>query len=163
MLPGGRGASTACDTLAACAGQGLIEGKAAEGTPIICDVRDVAAAHVAAAETPAASGRYIVSQRAPITPRVVSEVYRVRHQAAVVQSWYDGQSVDLRKGPACLKRATPAVSLMTATVVCQPAIWPKEEHMRRRAFQSLRFQTCRRATGMCGNASTTAARSASWG
>lgn len=58
--------------------QGLIEGKAAEGTPIICDVRDVAAAHVAAAETPGASGRYIVSQRAPITPSFVSEVLRVR-------------------------------------------------------------------------------------
>lgn len=62
--------------------QGLIEGKPAEGTPIICDVRDVAAAHVAAAERPAASGRYIVSQRAPITPSFVSEVLRVSRSLA---------------------------------------------------------------------------------
>lgn len=57
--------------------QGLIEGKAAEGTPIICDVRDVACAHVAAAERPSASGRYIVSQRAPITPSFVSQTLMV--------------------------------------------------------------------------------------
>ncbi|KAK9807370.1 hypothetical protein WJX73_008107 [Symbiochloris irregularis] len=37
----------------------LLEGQPPSGTPIICDVRDVARAHVLAAETPSASGRYI--------------------------------------------------------------------------------------------------------
>ena len=37
--------------------QGLLEGQAPSGTPIICDVRDVARAHILAAETPSASGR----------------------------------------------------------------------------------------------------------
>ena len=64
--------------------QGLIEGKAAEGTPNICDVRDVASAHVAAAERPSASGRYIVSQRAPITPSFVSQTLRVCSPRALV-------------------------------------------------------------------------------
>ena len=63
--------------------QGLVEGKAAEGTPIICDVRDVACAHVAAAERPSASGRYIVSQRAPITPSFVSQTLRVCRPCAL--------------------------------------------------------------------------------
>ena len=49
-----------------------------EGTPLICDVRDVAAAHVLAAETPSASGRYIVSQRTPVTATYLSKVLRVR-------------------------------------------------------------------------------------
>ena len=57
--------------------QGLAEGKPAQGTPLICDVRDVAAAHVAAAENPSASGRYIVSQRAPVTAAFVSSLLRV--------------------------------------------------------------------------------------
>ncbi|KAK9842550.1 hypothetical protein WJX81_005642 [Elliptochloris bilobata] len=70
--------SSRADGLSAGFVKGLVEGKAAEGTPIICDVRDVAAAHVAAAELPAASGRYIVSQRAPITPSLVAEVLRAR-------------------------------------------------------------------------------------
>ena len=64
--------------------QGLVEGKAAEGTPIICDVRDVAAAHVAAAERPSASGRYIVSQRAPIAPSFVSQTLRVCRPRALL-------------------------------------------------------------------------------
>ena len=37
--------------------QGIVEGGKIEGGPIICDVRDVAAAHILAAETPSASGR----------------------------------------------------------------------------------------------------------
>ena len=40
--------------------QGWLEGKPG-GTPVHCDVRDVAAAHISAAERSAASGRYIVS------------------------------------------------------------------------------------------------------
>ena len=58
--------------------QGIAEGKPAEGTPLICDVRDVATAHVLAAEIPSASGRYIVSQRAPVTATYLSKVLRVK-------------------------------------------------------------------------------------
>ena len=64
-----------------------MEGKAAEGTPSICDVRDVACAHVAAAERPSASGRYIVSQRAPITPSFVSQTLRVGRPCNMFFGW----------------------------------------------------------------------------
>jgi nucleoside-diphosphate-sugar epimerase len=40
-----------------------MEGGAIGGPWRLCDVRDVARAHVLAAETPGASGRYIVSHR----------------------------------------------------------------------------------------------------
>lgn len=38
--------------------QGLIEGTNKEVTPWVCDVRDIARAHVLAAEVPNAKGRY---------------------------------------------------------------------------------------------------------
>ena len=41
--------------------QAWVEGKAQSGAPVFADVRDVARAHVLAAETPAAKGRYIVA------------------------------------------------------------------------------------------------------
>lgn len=41
--------------------QGWVEGKAQSGAPVFADVRDVARAHILAAENPAASGRYIVA------------------------------------------------------------------------------------------------------
>ena len=47
----------------------MVEGaKPASGSPIICDVRDVARAHVVAAEDPDAKGRYIVSQPGAVLP-----------------------------------------------------------------------------------------------
>ncbi|CAL8468857.1 g8398 [Coccomyxa elongata] len=58
--------------------KGIVEGKPVEGTPLICDVRDVARAHVLAAETPSASGRYIVSARAPVTATYLSTILRER-------------------------------------------------------------------------------------
>ncbi|KAK9915197.1 hypothetical protein WJX75_006019 [Coccomyxa subellipsoidea] len=58
--------------------KGIVEGKPVEGTPLICDVRDVANAHVLAAETPSASGRYIVSQGTPVTATYLSKVLRER-------------------------------------------------------------------------------------
>lgn len=48
------------------------------GAPIVCDVRDVARAHVAAAELPSASGRYIVSHAAPLPPALVASVLASR-------------------------------------------------------------------------------------
>ncbi len=59
--------------------QGIVEGKPVDGTPLICDVRDVARAHVLSAETPSASGRYIVSARAPVTATYLSTILRVGH------------------------------------------------------------------------------------
>ena len=47
------------------------------GTPVIVDVRDVAKAHILAATTPSAKGRYIISQRKPITPKLVSDTLQV--------------------------------------------------------------------------------------
>lgn len=41
--------------------KGWVEGTAHAGAPVFADVRDVARAHILAAETPSASGRYIVS------------------------------------------------------------------------------------------------------
>lgn len=41
--------------------QAWVEGKAQSGAPVFADVRDVARAHILAAENPAASGRYIVA------------------------------------------------------------------------------------------------------
>lgn len=52
-----------------------------QGTPLICDVRDVARAHVLAAEIPSASGRYIVSHRAPLTATVLSKALQVEIHA----------------------------------------------------------------------------------
>ena len=52
--------------------KGMIEGGTISGAPTICDVRDVARAHVLAAITPAASGRYIVSQPGGALPGEVA-------------------------------------------------------------------------------------------
>ena len=57
--------------------QGIAEGTPAQGTPLICDVRDVARAHVVAAETPSASGRYIVSHGAPLTATALAKALQV--------------------------------------------------------------------------------------
>lgn len=65
--------------------RGLVEGEAApEGTPIVCDVRDVARAHVLAAEVAGASGRYIVSHPGPLAPGTVEAVLRERLPGCVV-------------------------------------------------------------------------------
>ena len=67
--------------------QGIVEGKPVEGTPLICDVRDVANAHVLAAETPSASGRYIVSQGTPVTATYLSKVLRVSLRNPSAHPW----------------------------------------------------------------------------
>ncbi|KIZ01217.1 hypothetical protein MNEG_6742 [Monoraphidium neglectum] len=51
-------------------------GKVPEGTWTVCDVRDVAAAHIAAAEGPEASGRYIVSQPGSFDARFVTDTLK---------------------------------------------------------------------------------------
>jgi nucleoside-diphosphate-sugar epimerase len=49
-----------------------VEGKALGGGPVFADVRDVARAHVLAAETPHASGRYIVANTHSTPPHLIS-------------------------------------------------------------------------------------------
>ena len=52
--------------------QGLLEGTKDSLMPWVCDVRDIARAHIRAAEIPAAKGRHIVSQGATVpTKRLV--------------------------------------------------------------------------------------------
>lgn len=70
----------------------LIEGaKPAGGKPIICDVRDVARAHVAAAEKPEAKGRYIVSQAGSVLPRDM----RAAIVDALVDLGFEGEAESL--------------------------------------------------------------------
>ncbi|KAI8464173.1 MAG: cinnamyl-alcohol dehydrogenase-like protein [Monoraphidium minutum] len=52
------------------------DGKVPEGAWTVCDVRDVAAAHVAAAESPDAEGRYIVSQAGSFDARFVTDTLK---------------------------------------------------------------------------------------
>ena len=56
--------------------QGWLEGKPG-GSPVHCDVRDVAAAHICAAERSAASGRYIVSHASSSNPAEVGRWLQV--------------------------------------------------------------------------------------
>ncbi len=57
--------------------QGWLEGKGSSGDLTICDVRDVARAHIAAVETPTAAGRYIISDSHCISSKFVSETFKV--------------------------------------------------------------------------------------
>lgn len=70
--------------------QGWLEGKAG-GSPTHCDVRDVAAAHIRAAETPAASGRYIVSHARTSNPAEVGRWLQVRRHVLLLSN--NGQNV----------------------------------------------------------------------
>ncbi len=56
--------------------QAWLEGTAG-GNPTHADVRDVARAHILAAENPAASGRYIVSQSQTCDPAEVGRWLQV--------------------------------------------------------------------------------------
>jgi hypothetical protein len=52
--------------------QAWVEGAAQSGAPVFADVRDVARAHVLAAENPSASGRYIVANSHSTPPSHIS-------------------------------------------------------------------------------------------
>ena len=57
--------------------KGMVEGSSAAGGSLtICDVRDVARAHVVAAEDPGAKGRYIVSQPGAVLPGAIAAAIR---------------------------------------------------------------------------------------
>ena len=57
--------------------KGIVEGsKAASGPPITCDVRNIARAHVLAAENPSAKGRHFVSQPGAVLPEAMATAIR---------------------------------------------------------------------------------------
>lgn len=58
--------------------QSLLEGKTEELPARVCDVRDVARAHVCAIEDPAASGRHIISQPNNIPSQVIVDILKKR-------------------------------------------------------------------------------------
>lgn len=57
--------------------QGWLEGEGSKGDLTICDVRDVARAHIAAVEKATASGRYIISDSHCISSKFVSDTFKV--------------------------------------------------------------------------------------
>ena len=58
--------------------QSLLEGKTDELPARVCDVRDVARAHVRAIEEPSASGRHIISQPNNIPSQVIVDILKKR-------------------------------------------------------------------------------------
>ena len=58
--------------------QSLLEGKTDELPARVCDVRDVARAHVRAIEDPSASGRHIISQPNNIPSQVIVDILKKR-------------------------------------------------------------------------------------
>ena len=64
-----------------CCAQTWVEGGVHSGAPVFADVRDVARAHVLAAETPSASGRYIVAGSHSTPASEISAALQVRRWA----------------------------------------------------------------------------------
>ena len=61
--------------------QVVLEGtKAIPNSSRYCDVRDVARAHILAAEVPGAHGRYLVSHESTVPSKFISDVLQVRAQ-----------------------------------------------------------------------------------
>ena len=58
--------------------QSILEGKTDELPARVCDVRDVARAHIRAIEDPSASGRHIISQPNNIPSQVVVNILKER-------------------------------------------------------------------------------------
>jgi nucleoside-diphosphate-sugar epimerase len=86
--------STRIDGLSVQFMKSWLEGTAGTGDLTICDVRDVAEAHILAAETPTASGRYIVSNRKPISPKFVAETLQAHFPDLQIP---DGQDSDVQE------------------------------------------------------------------
>ena len=58
--------------------QGLIEGDEPSLFPWVCDLADVAKAHVLAAEVPTAKGRYLISQENEVPDQEIIDVLKKR-------------------------------------------------------------------------------------
>ena len=72
--------------------QSLLEGKTEELPARVCDVRDVARAHVRAIEEPSASGRHIISQPNNIPSQFVVDILRKRFPNNTKLHGKDGDS-----------------------------------------------------------------------
>ena len=72
--------------------QSLLEGKTEELPARVCDVRDVARAHVRAIEEPSASGRHIISQPNNIPSQVVVDILKKRFPSNTKLHGKDGDS-----------------------------------------------------------------------
>lgn len=72
--------------------QSLLEGKTDELPARVCDVRDVARAHVRAIEEPSASGRHIISQPNNIPSQVIVGILKNRFPHNTKLHGKDGDS-----------------------------------------------------------------------
>lgn len=72
--------------------QSLLEGKTEELPARVCDVRDVARAHVRALEEPSACGRHIISQPNNIPSQLVVDILRKRFPNNTKLHGKDGDS-----------------------------------------------------------------------
>ncbi len=78
--------------------KGWVEGTAHQGAPVFADVRDVARAHILAAETPAASGRYIVANSHSTPGVLISAWLQVGPRLALQRCVRAGDRVDVCSG-----------------------------------------------------------------
>ena len=84
--------------------QSLLEGSTDELPARVCDVRDVARAHIRAVEDPSTSGRNIISQPNNVPPREIVEVLKKRFPQYKKLHGKDGDSspiVDNSKVSLC--------------------------------------------------------------
>lgn len=86
--------STRVDGLSVGFIKGWLEGKASDGPALVCDVRDVAAAHVLAVENPAAKGRYIVSNAHAMSPKFISDTLKERFPGFAIPDGLDVTSTE---------------------------------------------------------------------
>ena len=66
-----------------------MEGKAQSGAPVFADVRDVARAHLLAAETPSAKGRYIVANSHSLPASQIAAWFKVSALPAARTAVFD--------------------------------------------------------------------------
>lgn len=134
--------------------QAWVEGAAQGGAPVFADVRDVARCHVLAAETPAASGRYIVAA-SHTTP------------AAAISAWLQVLLRRARGGARARRRAAHSARVCGSGAWLPPAPTPAVVCLllvavlhRRSATLSTRLRQGRRARQR--RSSTTPGRRQSW-
>lgn len=84
--------------------QDLVEGKTKSTFPRVVDVRDVARAHILAAETPGASGRFLVSWETTISGKFALDVLR---EAFPHYDFPEGEDVPSKKEISCDKVNLP--------------------------------------------------------
>ncbi|KAL3142279.1 hypothetical protein ABBQ38_002622 [Trebouxia sp. C0009 RCD-2024] len=81
----------------------LLEGKTDEFPARVCDVRDVARAHVRAIEDPSASGRHIISQPNNIPSQAIVDILQKRFPSNTKLHGKDGDSSPIMDNSKALK------------------------------------------------------------